>query len=254
MRARGALHPVLLIAVLLIAAVMVGGAGHLAAQPTGGTPAPPPRGNVEITVTAGAGGTMDVVQRYDLPRTAAPTEFRFLHRPCVDVREVRFEADGSWEDVSVSDEGPWTVLRDTTHAVGSGALQLVIRYVARTHGAGVDLPLIHATESIPQTDGAREGNVHLRVRFGDESSRVAFPHMKRQDRVSWSARYVGVPSFLGVSLGGGDRGSGGDCMPPAEPSGDSGGLIWRFFLLVGIMVAWVPIYLTWARRSAQDAG
>jgi len=33
--------------------------------------------------------------------------------------------------------------------------------------------------------------------------------------------------------------------------GDNGGLVWRFFLLVGIMITWVPLYLAWARRSTE---
>jgi len=44
-----------------------------------------------------------------------------------------------------------------------------------------------------------------------------------------------------------------DCLEPTVEDGDDGGLVWRFFLLVGIMVAWVPVYLAWARRSGENA-
>ena len=77
-------------------------------------------------------------------------------------------------------------------------------------------------------------------------ARVSFPHMTRQAPNEWSARFVAVPSFIEIA---GLRAA--PCDEGVGEGGDNGGLVWRFFLLVGIMITWVPLYLAWARRSAE---
>jgi hypothetical protein len=89
--------------------------------------------------------------------------------------------------------------------------------------------------------------VSVVVRFGQTDGRVEFPHMSRQAASEWSGRFIAVPSFVKV------RKPNPGCDALSRASGDNGGLVWRFALLVGIMVAWVPLYLAWARRTGESA-
>jgi hypothetical protein len=84
------------------------------------------------------------------------------------------------------------------------------------------------------------------MRFAHDSGDVEFPHMTRQAPNEWSGRYIATPAF--VKIGGFAFAC--DRKPPA---GDDGGLVWRYWLLLGIMVTWVPIYLMWARRTGERA-
>jgi hypothetical protein len=86
--------------------------------------------------------------------------------------------------------------------------------------------------------------VKVDVRVSDTATQVSFPHMTRRAPNEWSARFVAVPSFVEIN---GPRTT--PCDERAGERGDDGGLVWRFALLVGIMIAWVPLYLAWARRS-----
>jgi hypothetical protein len=70
----------------------------------------------------------------------------------------------------------------------------------------------------------------------------------------WDARYVAIPSFVQVSLTGVEGARTTGCAATGAPVGSDGGLVWRFLLLVGIMGAWVPLYLAWARRSGDGGG
>jgi hypothetical protein len=70
--------------------------------------------------------------------------------------------------------------------------------------------------------------------------------MTRQAPNEWSAHFVAVPSFVEVA---GLRAT--PCDEGVGERGDNGGLVWRFVVLAGIMVAWVPLYLAWARRSQE---
>jgi hypothetical protein len=98
------------------------------------------------------------------------------------------------------------------------------------------IPLLHLASAVDVAS--------IAVRFEDDTWRVQFPHMTRQAPGEWSARYVAVPSF--IEIGGVPN---APCAEGGEGRGDNGGLVWRFFLLTGIMAAWVPLYLAWARRS-----
>ena len=208
-------------------------------------------GTVDIGVTVGAGGAVQVEERYVMPPGLPYVELRALTRSCADIRNVRVQRSGSEVAGVQVREGPWLVLRDTTAVQGSDTLRLVVRYEVRVTGGRADIPLMHLAAPVPQRDGEREGPVRLVVRFAEEASRVVFPHMTREAPTEWGARYVAIPSFVAVSLAGSDRVDASDCAAPAGPPGDSGGLVWRFLLLVGIMGAWVPIYLAWARRPGE---
>jgi hypothetical protein len=167
-----------------------------------------------------------------------------LTRPCASIVNLRVDRGGMALNVAPSKDGPWITLRDTTPG---NSLPLVVQYDVRLTGT-VSIPLVHLAAPLARNSAMPSGAVSVEVMLPDASSRVVFPHMTRQAPNRWSARYVGVPSFVEI-----DGRSASDCAEPPIENGDNGGLVWRFFLLVGIMVAWVPLYLAWARRSGETA-
>lgn len=219
------------------AALAIGVAGDALAQTR--------QGSVDMTIEVASADSAHVEQRYLVTGAPSPIEFRILTRPCATIENVRIERVDGALSLTESRTGPWITFRDTTSSTGD-TLRLVVRYDARLAGTGA-IPLLHLTTAL-KGDSARVGPVSVTVRFADASASVDFPHMTRQAPDEWSARYVAVPSLVEVS---GSRQAG--CTDDSTASGDNGGLVWRFFLLVGIMVAWVPLYLVWARRSGDSA-
>ena len=199
-------------------------------------------GTIAISIAVTSPDSVHVEERYDL-RSSLPLELRLLTRPCATIENVRIEREGVALSVVQSQDGPWVTLRDTTPG---DSVPRIVRYDVRLAGTGV-IPLVHLAAPLVRNNAARLGAVSVEVRLPDESRRVAFPHMTRQAQNLWFARYVGVPSFVEIT---GDTVKA--CTQPTE-KGDNGGLVWRFFLLLGIMVAWVPLYLAWARRSGETA-
>jgi len=201
------------------------------------------QGTVDITVDV-TPNAAHVEERYRLASSAAPISLRVLTRPCTTIENLAVERAGSVVPVTESRVGPWITFRDTI-ARQDDSIRLVVRYDVRPAGTGV-IPLVHLTTAMTGNGSTRAGPVKVDVRVSDTAARVSFPHMTRQAPNEWSARFVAVPSFLEVA---GPRATA--CDERAGEGGDNGGLVWRFFLLVGIMVTWVPLYLAWARR-AQD--
>lgn len=209
----------------------------------GAAPGQAPSGTVDITIAVQAQDSPHVEdarveERYVLASSPLPIELRILTRPCAAIGNMRMERAGVELAMVESRNGPWITLRDSS-ASGGDSLRLFVRYDVRLAGTG-SIPLVHLTAPL--------ATVSVTVRFAGDAGRVVFPHMTRQAPDEWSARYVAVPSFVEVA---------GVGLTPCGESGgervDNGGLVWRFFLLVGIMVAWVPLYLAWARRSGDSA-
>jgi hypothetical protein len=200
-------------------------------------------GTVAISVAMPSPDVAHVEERYDLT-SSLPIELRFLTRPCATIENVIAERGGAAANVTQSRDGPWVTLRDT---IAGDSIPLVVRYDVRLAGTGI-VPLIHLAAPLARNNAARLGAVSVAVTLPDESSRVSFPHMTRHSKNQWSARYVGVPSFVEIA---GDAVK--ECAEVTVERRDNGGLVWRFFLLLGIMVAWVPLYLAWARRSGESA-
>lgn len=211
-----------------------------------------PIGTVDVQVMVNDPGTVRVEERYVITPAPSTVELRALSRPCAEVGSVRIERDGAETSLVAERHGPWLLHRVASGALTAGTLRLTVRYDVRTVGADPEVPLLHLTEPIPQRDGEREGTVHVRVHFADGRGRVLFPHMASRADAEWSARYVAIPSFVQISSPGAAGEASGDCPGSVAASGNDGGLTWRFFLLVGIMAAWVPTYLAWARRSVED--
>jgi hypothetical protein len=212
-----------------------------------------PSGAADVAVTVRAGYAR-VDERIVLAPAPASFELRALTRPCADIGDVRVEGSGTAVDVAPRPDGPWLVLGDTTPLERGDTLRLRVRYVVGLSGPRADIPLWHPTTPIPQRDGEREGTVSVRVSFEDASGRAVFPHMARRSPLEWGARYVALPSFVEVTDAGIGGGAPTPCASPGGPRGDDGGLGWRFLTLVGVMVAWVPLYLAWARRSGEEDG
>ena len=198
-----------------------------------------------MTIDVASDDSVHVEQQYLVAGAPSPVEFRILIRPCATIENMRIERAGTALSLTESRSGPWITFRDTTSSTGD-TLRLVVRYDARLTGTGA-IPLLHLTTAV-KGDSARVGPVLVTVHFADASARVDFPHMTRQAPDEWSARYVAIPSLVEVAR---SRYTG--CTEDAAASGDNGGLVWRFLLLIGIMAAWVPLYLVWARRSGDSA-
>jgi hypothetical protein len=175
-----------------------------------------------------------VDERLVLPPSSQPLELRVLTRPCMKIEYARVERNGVDLDVGQFRHGPWIIWRDTTVATGD-SLRLRVRYHVWMGGSRT-IPLAHVQAPLATTLG---------VRFARAEGQVDFPHMSREDD-GWSGRYVATPAFVKVA------GFAFDC-DRLPPPGDNGGLVYRFTVLVLIMVAWVPTYLAWARRSGDNA-
>ena len=207
------------------------------------THAQPQQGTVDITVDVGP-NVAHVEERYLLAPAAAPVSLRVLTRPCTKIGNLAVERAGSVLPVAESRAGPWITFRDTTQGNGD-SLRLLVRYDVQPAGAGV-IPLVHLASAVTGNGSARTGPVNVLVRISDTAARVAFPHMTRDAPNDWSASFVAVPSFVEVA---GLRAA--PCDEGGRVGGDNVGLVWRFFLLIGIMITWVPLYLAWARRSSD---
>jgi len=215
--------------------LVIGVAGEALAQSRQGT--------VDITVEV-MSDAAHVEERYLLASSASPIALRVLTRPCATIGNLALEQAGSVLSVTESRAGPWITFHGTI-AAQDDSLRLFVRYDVRPAGTGV-IPLVHLATAVTGNGSTRAGPVKVDVRVSDAMARVSFPHMTRQAHNEWSARFVAAPSFVEIA---GLRAA--PCDERVGKGGDNGGLVWRFFLLVGIMITWVPLYLAWARRSEE---
>jgi hypothetical protein len=218
-----------------LAALVIGVAGDALAQSRQGT--------LDITVDVRPNAAR-VEERYVLAPSASPIALRVLTRPCATIENLALEQAGAALALTESRDGPWITFRDTI-AARDDSLRLFVRYDVRLAGPGV-IPLVHLATAVTGNGSTRTGPVSVEIRVSDAMARVSFPHMTRQAPNEWSARFVAAPSFVEIA---GLRAA--PCDEGVGEGGDDGGLVWRFFLLVGIMITWVPLYLAWARRSKE---
>lgn len=195
-------------------------------------------GAVDITITVNASGSAHVDEQFKLVPSPKALELSMLARPCARVENLVFARYGVSTGFIESLNGPWRIWRDTT--TSADTVRFGVSYDVSPGGDG-SIPLVLLAEPLVRTE---PGSVNVGVRLSGDG-RVEFPHMSRHSPSEWSGRYIAVPSFVKL----GDVGT--ECAETA--TGSNGGLVWRFFLLVGIMVAWVPIYLAWARRTSENA-
>lgn len=217
------------------AALVIGVAGVARAQSRQGT--------VDITVEV-MSDAAHVEERYLLAPSPSPIALRVLTRPCATIENLVLEQAGAVLAVKESRDGPWITFHGTI-AARDDSLRLFVRYDVGPAERGV-IPLVHPTTAVTGNSSTRTGPVLVDVRVSDAMARVSFPYMTRQAPNEWSARFVAVPSFVEIA-GLHAR----PCDEGVGEGGDNGGLVWRFFLLVGIMITWVSLYLAWARRSKE---
>lgn len=221
---------------LLFATLAIGAAGQAHAQSRQGT--------VDITIAARKPNAVHVEERYVLGPSSQPLEFRALTRPCVLVENLRVDTNGVALPIAVGRSGPWITWRTPT-ALDADSTALIVRYDAWLGGSG-NLPLVYLAAPLARRDSSRQGAITVAVRYAHDSGRVDFPRMTRQAPNEWSGQYIATPSMVNV------RPPSFRCDLP-KVAGDEGGLVWRFYLLIGIMIAWVPIYLVWAQRTGDRA-
>lgn len=194
-------------------------------------PAGGPGASVEIAVGE---RSAKVRQRFVLA-DSAPAQLEFLSRPCAVLDTVTMSDGATSRVVGFSANGPWR-----TADISGVPRRFELTYTVTRTGAAGDVPLIIPRAPIRRSDG--RAPVVVAVRFNAGKGTVSFPRLERAGD-QWQARFEALPSFVRVGPAGG--------CEHADGTTD-GGLTWRFTVLVGIMVAWVPLYLWWARRSGGD--
>lgn len=201
-------------------------------------------GTVDITIVSRSSNAVRVDEHIVLAPSSQPIELRVITRPCMQIDNLVIARDGRALDVEELTRGPWTTLRDTSTSA-TDSVRLTVGYNVWLGGSRT-IPLVHLTSPVASTVSSGSGSTKVVVRFSHDSGTIEFPYMTRQAANEWSAGYVATPSFLKV---------GGFTFPcdRMPPPGDDGGLVWRFTLLLGIMAAWVPVYLVWARRTGDRA-
>lgn len=245
-----------LVAVLLL--LGAGGAPSASASPLAHTSERPQAPNaasdtaVVITISADTSSRWLITERF---RTGAADDsatvgrFQFLARPCATVGDVVITNGRKTASLVVGTNGPWRTITDTS-AVSRTATStdgVEVRYVVARDAGDIDIPLIVPARPIPMDGESRLGSVTVVVRLPDARGRVSFPRLTRpDDDREWRGTFVAVPSFVHVRLTPDAR-----ACAKGLPAGDDGGLTWRFWLLVAILVIWVPTYQWWARRQTD---
>ncbi|MCC6929407.1 MAG: hypothetical protein IT359_10495 [Gemmatimonadaceae bacterium] len=206
---------------------------------------------VLVTIDADTSDRWQVVTRVRLAADSGDTSrraaFQYLARPCASVGDVLLDDGATVVSLAARADGAWRALADTLTSARGTRTGFALRYtVTRTAGA-VDVPIVIPTFPIPRGANARLGNVQVTVRVPDDRASVTFPRFEHEGSRTWSARLVALPSFVHVRLTD-DAARCGETVP----RGDDGGLSWRFWLLVAILVVWVPVYQWWALRQSES--
>jgi hypothetical protein len=205
-----------------------------------------------VTIVVDSPGEARVRERYRVPDATTGVELQLLDRPCASVRDVAVWNYRDTIRLAGSPNGPWQLFRDASRrAYSADSSGFEVSYRVSLSATSVDIPVMHLTRLIPPREGQREGAVKVTVtRVGDAGATVDFPALTRDTADSWSGSFVAAPSFVRVTLPD-ETGTRACEESTARDTGD-GGLWWRFWTLVLIMVAWVPLYLAWARRTRDD--
>ena len=209
---------------------------------------------VQVQVTVDSTGHARVLERYRIPRDTGRMQLQLLQRACATVSVVTLSTYADTFVLASTVNGPWVTLRDTTasgQAHNADSSGFDVSYTVSPGAPSVDVPVVQLTRAIPRLEGEREGGVSLSVATDGE---VLFPRLSRRaPGQPWVGRFVAIPSFVRIAQTRGATPVAGCASEVASDSSD-GGLTWRFWTLVGIMLAWVPLYLTWARRAQSGGG
>ncbi len=206
--------------------------------------------SVQVTVVIDSPGRAVVRERYRVPRDTGTLQLQLLARACAAVSGVTVSNYVHTLPLSATLHGPWIRLRDTTgQAFNVDSLGFDVSYTVAMAAPSADIPLVQLARPIPRREDDREGSVSLSVRTDDE---VRFPRLTRSASTrTWVGRYVAIPSFVRVERAGDTDSAMTTCAGRDTSDSSDGGLTWRFYTLVAIMVTWVPLYLAWARRAHE---
>jgi hypothetical protein len=209
--------------------------------------------SVQVTVVIDAPGRAVVRERYRVPRDTGTLHLQLLARACASVSGVTVSNYVHTLPLSATVHGPFIRLRDTTgQAFNADSSGFDVGYTVALAAPSVDIPLVQLARPIPRREDDGEGSVSLSVRTDDE---VRFPRLTRSASTgAWTGRYVAIPSFVRVERAGDTTASTPTCAGRDTADNSDGGLTWRFYTLVAIMVTWVPLYLAWARRAHEGDG
>jgi hypothetical protein len=211
------------------------------------------RSSMRVNIVVDSSGEARVHERYRVPRDTGGIRLQLLDRPCARVRDVVLRKYRDTIPLAGTRKGPWQIYSDTTdRAYNADSSGFEVTYAVSLQATSADIPVLHLTRPIPRREGEREGAVELSVNFdGDRGGVVGFPALAWDEGGnSWSGIFVAAPSFVRVARRDRKALGAGEC-PAVDARLDDGGLSWRFWTLVLIMAAWVPIYLAWARRTSE---
>lgn len=205
-------------------------------------------GGVTIRVVVDASGRAEVLEQVRArdDTTAQHSGFQLLARPCTAIGEVVLTSASPAAPLRRTANNPWQLFDDTSGSVGPNG-DAALRYAVTLTNGGRDIPLIVPAQSLARGTDGRSPGVDISVLLPSAADRVTFPRLLRTDTPGeWRGRFVAVPSFVSVRF----DGSAGACSDDS-PLPSDGGLSWRFWLLVAILVVWVPTYQLWARRQPE---
>lgn len=205
---------------------------------------------VTIRVVVDATGRADVSEsmRAGSDTTSHHAHFQLLARPCAAVGDVSVSSATRNVPLVRTSNDPWQLLEDTA---GSPAdrREATLRYGVTLSSGWRDIPLVVPARPVARGADGRSPGVTVSVVLPGAEDRVTFPRLLRTGTPGeWRGDFVAVPSFVSVEV----AGTRGACTDERRPSSD-GGLSWRFWLLVAILVVWVPTYQWWARRQPEGA-
>lgn len=207
-------------------------------------------GGVEIRVVVDGARRAEVSElvRAGNDTATRASSYQLLSRPCAAIGDIALTSGSHAVLLRRVSNDPWQQLDDSTERNAARADATLSYGVSLAHG-GRDIPLVVPTRAVARGSDGRAPGVAVTVVLPNADDRVTFPRMVRAGATGeWRGEFVAVPSFVSVEVGGAN-GACGDALPPSS----DGGLSWRFWLLVAILVVWVPTYQWWARRQPEGA-
>lgn len=208
------------------------------------------RTGMQVNIVVDASGEARVYERYRLPGDTSGIQLQLLDRPCTTVRDVAVWNYRDTVTLQSIRNGPWQILRDSSgRALNADSSGFDVSYRVSLNATSVDIPVLHLTRPIPRREA--EGAVLVSVTLDGPARVVDFPTLTHGLAGSWSGSFVAAPSFVHVAPPNQNGSGDPPCQSANAGNFGDGGLSWRFWTLVLIMVAWVPIYLAWARRTRE---
>ena len=207
-----------------------------------------PSREVRIRVDLGDDGIAAVREEYALTSAMDSAGFQFLDDPCTTVGPVFAAIDDREIAFSAAPERatPWRFLNADVSGTPNGPGRLIVRYEVRARGSEVVVPIVMPAATLDLAEGARGARVTIAVRWTGARGavRVAMPRLESTSADEWGGLLLAMPSSVRVDVA--QTTGGGTC--DRATTGATGGLEWRFAILVGTMVIWVPGYLLWFGR------